>query len=96
MAPAARSLDMTSKLSRIRAAICVVVSGSAKRTRTKGKAWTGGARRAGAEVGVVGDDDSVVEQCSGENLVVRGVLQPEVANGDGVVAGGSEQLGRVW
>jgi len=49
-----------------------------------------------AEVGVVGDDHPIVDQRSVEDLVVRGVLQPEITNGDGVVASGCEESGHVW
>ena len=50
----------------------------------------------GAEVGVVGDDDAILDERSVEDLVVRGVLQAELTNGDGVVAGGSEASGHLW
>ena len=80
----------------IRAAIWVVVSGSAERMRMKeGFDWRRAASRV-PEVGVVGDDDSVVAECPVEDLVVGCVLELNVADWNGVVASGSEQSGDVW
>ena len=44
----------------------------------------------------MGDDDPVVEQRSVEDFVVSSVLQPEIADGYGVVAGSREEPGYVW
>ena len=49
-----------------------------------------------AEVGVVRDDDSAVAECGAvEDLVVGCVLEPKVANCNGVVASGREQSSHV-
>jgi hypothetical protein len=49
-----------------------------------------------AEVGVVGDDDSVVGESPVQNLVVGCMLELDVANGYGVVASCGEQSGDAW